>query len=267
MAAKTGTTNEYRDAWIIGFTPDIVAGAWAGNNDNSAMEKRVAGFIVAPLWNAFMQEALVDLPATNFPEPTTPTNTTKPILRGIWQGGTTYRVDKTTGEPATESTPEEHIEERVVISVHSILHWVDRGNPLGAPPSNPASDSQYALWEYPVQQWAVGQNIQEGSEGTTGGDGGNNSPISIQGIEEGATYEENSRISITVIPTENATFQKVDFILNGQFIDSENQEPWETSFVPMHVSSINEKNELRVIVYDSEMNRNERTINFTVRKF
>jgi len=56
VAVKTGTTNDYRDAWIIGYTPTIAAGAWAGNNDNSPMKKKVAGFIVAPLWNDFMNK-------------------------------------------------------------------------------------------------------------------------------------------------------------------------------------------------------------------
>src|SRR5690606_6655927 len=53
VAVKTGTTNNYRDAWIIGYTPDVVIGAWAGNNDNTSMERRVAGMIIAPMWQAF----------------------------------------------------------------------------------------------------------------------------------------------------------------------------------------------------------------------
>ena len=48
VAAKTGTTNDYKDAWVLGYTPNIAVGAWFGNNDNTPMEKMVAGFIVAP---------------------------------------------------------------------------------------------------------------------------------------------------------------------------------------------------------------------------
>src|SRR6185503_16420306 len=51
VAVKTGTTNNYRDAWTIGYTPNIVIGVWAGNNDNSPMSKKVSGFIVGPMWN------------------------------------------------------------------------------------------------------------------------------------------------------------------------------------------------------------------------
>ena len=87
VAVKTGTTNDYRDAWIIGYTPNIAVGAWAGNNDNSPMEKRVAGFIVAPMWRAFMDQVLAKMPDERFEEPLIEnSDTLKPVLRGVWQG-------------------------------------------------------------------------------------------------------------------------------------------------------------------------------------
>lgn len=57
-AAKTGTTNEYRDNWTVGYTPDLVTGVWVGNADNSPMvdTSGVAG--AAPIWNAFMNSAI-----------------------------------------------------------------------------------------------------------------------------------------------------------------------------------------------------------------
>ena len=58
VAAKTGTTNDYRDVWTIGFSPNIVVGTWAGNNDNRPMVKEIAGYVVAPMWHAFMEVAL-----------------------------------------------------------------------------------------------------------------------------------------------------------------------------------------------------------------
>jgi len=84
VAAKTGTTNDYRDAWIIGYSPRVALGAWAGNNDNTSMEKKVAGFIVAPMWNAFMQEILRSEPVSYFKKPADePDLTLKPVFRGI----------------------------------------------------------------------------------------------------------------------------------------------------------------------------------------
>ncbi len=65
-AAKTGTTNDYRDAWTIGYTPSIVVGVWAGNNDNTPMTKRAGITTAAPIWRQFMAEVLPKLPKENF---------------------------------------------------------------------------------------------------------------------------------------------------------------------------------------------------------
>ncbi|MBE9506404.1 MAG: transglycosylase domain-containing protein, partial [Chloroflexi bacterium] len=57
-AAKTGTTNNYKDAWTVGYTPQLAAGVWVGNSDNSDM-KSVAGVTgAAPIWHAVMEYAL-----------------------------------------------------------------------------------------------------------------------------------------------------------------------------------------------------------------
>ncbi|HMN19415.1 MAG TPA: PBP1A family penicillin-binding protein [Candidatus Moranbacteria bacterium] len=59
VAAKTGTTQEFRDAWTVGFTPSLAVGVWAGNNDNRQMKGGSDGvFVAAPIWNAFMRETL-----------------------------------------------------------------------------------------------------------------------------------------------------------------------------------------------------------------
>ena len=135
VAAKTGTTNDYRDAWIIGYTPNIAVGAWAGNNDNRPMDKKVAGFIIAPLWNEFMREALITRPKSFFGEiPEIPSDL-KPVLRGVWS------VENTDSIPF----------------VHSILHYVEKSNPRGPQPLVPGNDSQYGHWEFSVQKWLLGE--------------------------------------------------------------------------------------------------------------
>jgi len=142
VAVKTGTTNDYRDAWIIGYTPSIAVGAWAGNNDNSPMEKKVAGFIVAPMWRAFMDQVLARYPVEVFEDPLVEDpNTLKPVLRGIWQGGMV----------ATSSNNQQIAQG----GVHEILHWVNKDDPRGPVPENPATDSQYVAWEYAVRLWAT----------------------------------------------------------------------------------------------------------------
>lgn len=58
VAAKTGTTQDYKDAWAIGYTDKIVAGAWVGNNNNDYMERGPGVELAAPIWNYFMRNAL-----------------------------------------------------------------------------------------------------------------------------------------------------------------------------------------------------------------
>ncbi|PIR72181.1 MAG: hypothetical protein COU42_02200, partial [Candidatus Nealsonbacteria bacterium CG10_big_fil_rev_8_21_14_0_10_36_24] len=68
VAAKTGTTTNYRDGWIIGYTPSIAAGVWVGNNNNSPMIKLGEG-LAGPIWHAFMNQALPKFPNENFTPP------------------------------------------------------------------------------------------------------------------------------------------------------------------------------------------------------
>ncbi len=69
IAGKTGTTSDYKDAWFIGFTPQLVCAAWVGNDDNRKMYKVTGGYIPALMWRDFMKMALQDIPAQDFPKP------------------------------------------------------------------------------------------------------------------------------------------------------------------------------------------------------
>ncbi len=70
-AGKTGTTNNFSDAWFIGFTPDLVAAVYLGNDDHTPLGKRGAtgGRLAAPIWKGFMQKALKNVPPHDFPIP------------------------------------------------------------------------------------------------------------------------------------------------------------------------------------------------------
>ena len=127
VAVKTGTTDDTRDAWVIGYTPSIALGVWAGNNDNSPMVKSVAGFIAAPMWHEAMAYTLSKYPRAYFGEAQPIYDSVSPMLRGQWQG--------------SEGIP------------HSLLYWTDKDNPQGPPPTNPASDPQFAAWEYGIQAY------------------------------------------------------------------------------------------------------------------
>ena len=62
-AGKTGTSQDYRDAWFVGFTADLVCGVWIGNDDNAPMHAATGGGLPARVFHAFMTDAERGLPA------------------------------------------------------------------------------------------------------------------------------------------------------------------------------------------------------------
>ena len=68
-AVKTGTTNDYRDNWAVGYTPDLVTAVWVGNNDHSPMVNVDGVTGAAPIWKDYMEMAHAGLPVKEFPVP------------------------------------------------------------------------------------------------------------------------------------------------------------------------------------------------------
>ncbi len=156
VATKTGTTNDYHDAWTLGYTPSLVAGVWVGNSDNKAMKKGASAANAAgPIWNEYMKAVLGDTPVETFKKPDIP-KTGKPILDGELTGAP-VKVDSSTGLLATEFTPPELVEERMYQENHCILYYIDKNDPLGPAPTDPKKDPQFEEWEKRVQEWAIKQ--------------------------------------------------------------------------------------------------------------
>lgn len=156
VAVKTGTTNNFHDAWTVGYTPSLVSGVWVGNNKNTEMSRGADGSrIAAPIWRNFMQRALNKTPVERFNAPP-PIQTTKAILTGKIE--TPIKIDKVTGKLATNLTPSDMIEERLYREAHDTLYYVDKDDPQGPAPTNPGQDPQFANWESAVQSWAKRNN-------------------------------------------------------------------------------------------------------------
>jgi len=154
VAAKTGTTNDFHDAWAMGYTPSLVTGVWVGNSDNEEMKGKADGSVLAaPIWHYYMAKVLGNTPAENFKAPDD-YKTGKAILDGQIPTQV-VQVDRSSGLLATSSTPPELIEERSATAHHTILFYIDKDNPRGDAPKNPANDPQFNLWEGAVQKWAA----------------------------------------------------------------------------------------------------------------
>ncbi len=147
VAAKSGSTNNLRDAWIMGYTPNLAVGAWVGNNDNAAMGGGLSGLITTPMWRAFMDVALEKIEPETFSQPQINTVGVKPILRGQ------YVDTKSLLDSLAESGESTLDINSIYGNIHNILYYVNKDNPLGPYPTNPAADPQFENWEYSVQTW------------------------------------------------------------------------------------------------------------------
>lgn len=167
VAAKTGTTDGFRDGWTMGGTPSLVAGVWVGNNDNTPMKPGSDGVVVAaPIWHAFMAKAVAGTKVERFPNPKK-TTATKPVLTGKILNGTPINVDSVTGKRIPDSClaawPPPFVQQKTVKELHTILYYVVKDGPNGPAPSNPSADPQFTRWEEPVQKWATDHGYTQGA--------------------------------------------------------------------------------------------------------
>jgi membrane carboxypeptidase/penicillin-binding protein len=158
VAAKTGTTENWRDAWTIGYTPQLITGVWVGNSNNEPMNRVPGSLGAAPIWHDFMEKVLEPLPVENFVRPPgiveemvcpvsgmLPTEHCPPPVKEVFIEGTeptgycevhqAFRINKETGKLATVYTPPELVEERVYeIYPPEAADWVREAN-IPQPPT------------------------------------------------------------------------------------------------------------------------------------
>jgi len=271
VAVKTGTTDDYRDAWIIGYTPNVAVGAWAGNNDNSPMEKRVAGFIIAPLWNTFMYEALSVFPDEQFlpPLPDIKYDTLKPTLRGIWQGGETFVIDKASGKLATEFTPDALKEEHVIPSIHSILQWVNRADPRGPYPETPEEDPQFVLWERGVARWLAQNPLSFESPTIPEEKDDVHLPeyqprVAIKSPDGASSYSAAAPIAVSITSQGHFRLKKAEYFIDGRLVGTAQRSPFSFSFTPADLGLASGEHTLRVVLSDTVLNQGEASQSFRI---
>jgi len=170
VAAKTGTTNDYKDAWTMGYTPSLVTGVWAGNNDNTPMTQAGGSIAAAPIWHDYMTKALANTSVEQFQRPSGIKTVTLDSITGkkpstgsktvtdlfpSWYniqnavGATEISVNISTGKLVNDSCPPEQskIEKRTVNTVTAEI---------------PLSDAAYARWFAPISAWAKSSGYATG---------------------------------------------------------------------------------------------------------
>lgn len=258
VAVKTGTTNDNKDAWIIGYTPTLAVGVWSGNNDNKSMVSGGSA-ISGPIWKAFMTEALQKIPAVAFEQyiPDPELSTLKPVLRGEWMGNQTVEIDRVTGLRATNNTPVEARIERVITDVQDILYWVDKENPRGPAPTNPSRDPQFNLWNPAVQTWW--QNNAGNYNATTIGD----IPSSYETVHSNNTVEgltlsglpgqmalDDTQV-LTVTTSGQYPLNSVDLYIDNNFVATLPSAPFRFTLTPREYNYATGTHTVKIIATNS----------------
>lgn len=229
IALKTGTTNDYVDAWTIGYTPNLVVGVWAGNNHREPLKSKGGSVLAAvPMWSAFFKEAIKKYPQETFTRPE-PAPADLPVLRGEFSEG----------EP------------------HEILYYLNR-----------LDDSQFNNWEEGLSAWlasntydrnkfATAANSTPGSiiENNKGG-----IVISIDSPKNGDTLADRLDISANI--TSKINISKIETFLNKKPIDTKQGDlgvnhEYRASFM---LGNLDPQNLLTIKVTDSNNLQVEKTL-------
>jgi 1A family penicillin-binding protein len=270
VAAKTGTTQEYRDGWTIGYTPSLVVGVWAGNNDNTSMREGAGIYVAAPIWNEFMKRAyefkieeakkerkektenefILPEEIEEFVEPE-PIETNKDVLNGKFANEIRVKIDKISGKLATNLTPPDLIEERIYAQVHCILYYLDKNDPQGK--DDGKNDSQFTNWEQPVIEWlnSPGREIynQEPPQEYDDVHILENQPkIRIISPKNNQLIEDDE-IKIKAEVQSRLRIEKVEFFLDNELIGIKYSKPYYLSFkIPKDIKR--GKHIIKVQAYD-----------------
>ncbi len=227
VALKTGTTNNYVDAWAIGYTPGIVVGVWAGNNHREPLQENGGSVLAAlPMWSDFMNKALEQKEPEAFMKPE-PYIANKPILNG------------------------DYLNQK---QVHSILYYVDKNNPTGPGPANPEEDSQFWNWEIPVLEWAK-QNLVDFNLYNKGVNNIGENPnvqIVVSSPQAGDFINNQINLDFSVV-TISQKLERLEILWNDSLIDqaliNENPITYKKTLV---VSGIEVQNKLSIRVINSQ---------------
>lgn len=269
VAAKTGTTNEWRDGWAMGYTPSIAIGVWTGNNDNTPMAAGADGiFTAAPIWRKTMDEILKNYPVEQFPK-YEKEDTTKSILNGDFNPIDKIEVCEISKGKyclATAACPNNTRDKKEFIVAHNILYYINKDDPRGDTPKHPENDPQFKNWEKAVQKYLEKNKDYKNKDlaptnECQSGDFKNTEPsIAINTPANGSSITANS-FNINVSANSPAfDIKKITLSINDIVVSSENKASLNYTY------SIQESKRLDIqaITEDTRGNSKSVEINVTV---
>jgi membrane peptidoglycan carboxypeptidase len=216
VALKTGTTNNSRDAWMLGYTPTFAVGAWMGNNNNKPMNQIASALIVGPLWKSFADELVKKFPKEDFIKPDDVSSDVKPFMRGVYKDAN--------GQ------------------AHSELYFINVKDPAGDMPTNPAADPLFYNWESSVY---TGGSSDVGTQGTT--------QVATPGFSvaiTGKKFDLTKQESIDVgVQGYDSNTLRVEYWANGSKVGETGTIPYGYRISMSEVPDLEPENEIRAIEY------------------
>ncbi len=268
VAAKTGTTSSYRDAWTIGYTPQYVTAVWVGNNNNKEMTHSGAGAMAAaPIWHDFMQQIHKGVPVEQFKRP---------------DGVKDCSISRYSNKKPTQYTPEGDVV-RDLCTDAQVPKDDDTGNKAVkvcsfdqdklAPDDLPASlvttkvyrnihseRPDDPVWERPVQDWASGAGFGIGAIPKDKCDSSNaDLTLSILSPDDNDTV--TGTITLQAQAESRFGVSHMIFYIDGTEI-GQPQAPWTMSYDTTALT--NAKHTFKALTRDLQGQEKEQSVSFTV---
>ncbi len=267
VAAKTGTTSDNKDAWILGYTPSLVTGVWVGNSNGDPMKAGADGSVVAgPIWNTYMHSILDGTPIETFKEPKPLPEDIPPILLGKGVGEILLKVDKFTGKLATKYTPDDQIEEKAYREYHSILYYVEKDAPKNGAPKNPEADPEFAGWEEGVARYVVEQKLPTDIPPTESSElfSPANQPTIYFVSPQPDTIFSDRHLNIDITTVAPRGVARVEYYFDNTFLTNISAAPFDLTNFVIPNSFENGFYVLRAISFDDIGNRNSAELSISL---
>ncbi len=235
VAVKTGTTDEKRDNWAIGYTPSTVVGVWVGNNDNSPLDPRIASGVTGAttVWNRLMREVLKDKPNESFEKPGKVSQIdVDGLMSGKPHGGSPQRKEYFIGgtEPTAES-PAYQKQKVCKSNPHRLANDNEDNEEKDVIVLKEDDPTGANKWQAGIDAWVVTAadgrlvGVGRGCSGVPGfSSGGGGGAIEIVNVSNGANVP---RVFDVLAKTNSpAGVKKVSWMIDGAVKSTQTSEPF-----------------------------------------
>lgn len=224
-AAKTGTTTDFRDNWVMGYTPNLVVGVWVGNADNTPMVEVTGVSGAGPIWNLFMRRVLIGQPELEFQRPEGIITQEVCALSGLLPTPACLRRRVELFIEGTQPTAPDNIYQTFT---------VDRRTGLLADDQTPPEDQVervFAVLPQEARDWAIRNNIPQPPPGSAPPRPDDSQGLRLLEPDPHTTFQitprvpqQSQRIRLTVGAPPGT--RSVTYLMNDEVLGTVDEEPW-----------------------------------------